>query len=271
MNVKSAKPAGLWLACLLAVLPVIATASTLERVRASNTLTLGYLPDFEPFSGKDGDKVSGYAMALCEKIADKVKADLGLPSLQVRYQPVTVADEISSVSSGKVDILCTPTPATLQWRKTVSFSIPIYTAGLSAVVRANSHEALLKIINGKEAHTGPTWRATLNRGLSNQTFAAIEGGVTEDWLRDEFKLLGLVATLVTVKDNDEGIKLVADGKADAFLSERMLLKTQVAKDYPQGELTVVDRIFDYAPASMVIGRGDEDFRLLVDTELSELY
>ncbi|ATR83235.1 amino acid ABC transporter substrate-binding protein [Pseudomonas sp. HLS-6] len=271
MNVQLTKPASLLMTCLLALMPVVASANTLERVRANNTFNLGYLPDYAPFSSMEGDKVGGYAIDLCLKIADKVKAELGLTSLQVHYQPINITEATSAVGSGKIDILCTPTPATLERRKTVSYSIPVYTAGLSVVVRDNANEALLNVLNGKVAHSGPTWRATVNRGLANQTFVTTGGGVSEAWIREKMRLLGVVATLITVKDNDEGIKLVADGKADAFFSERMSLKTHVAADYPGAKLMILDRIFEFAPVSLMVERGDENFRLLVDTTLSEMY
>lgn len=110
MNVKSTKTNKLLLVCLLTLVPVLANANTLERVRASNTFTLGYLPDFAPFSVQAADEASGYAIDLCLKIADKVKSELGLPGLKIRYQPVTATDEMGAVSSGEIDILCTPTP-----------------------------------------------------------------------------------------------------------------------------------------------------------------
>lgn len=271
MNVKLTKANNLLLAGLLTLVPVLADASTLERVRANNTFTLGYLPNFAPFSVQASDKASGYAIDLCLKIADKVKTELGLPGLQIRYQPVTATDEMRAVSSGTVDILCTPTPPTLERRKTVSYSVPIYTAGLSAVVRQDAPEALLNVLNGKVAHTGPTWRATINRGLVNQTFAATAGGVTEAWIHQQMRLLGVVATLVTVENTDAGLKLVAEGKADVFFAERMMLTNLLSTDDSAGNLVLLERIFEYAPAAMALDRDDESFRLLVDTTLSEMY
>jgi polar amino acid transport system substrate-binding protein len=267
MNAQRSKTIALLFACL----PLLAGANTLERVRSSNTLTLGYLPDFAPFSVKVGDKVQGYAIGLCEKIADKIKAELGLPELQVSYQPVTVADEVSAVSSGKVDLLCTPTPPTLERRKTVSYSVPVYTAGLSAVVHQDAPATLLDVLNGKVAHTGPTWRATVNRGLANQTYVTTAGGVTEAWIRQQMRLLGVVATLITVDTTSEGLELIAKGKADAMFSERMMLRNLLDSRYPTGNLVLLERIFEYAPTAMAVSRDDEDFRLLVDTTLSEMY
>ncbi|WP_454863381.1 amino acid ABC transporter substrate-binding protein [Pseudomonas hormoni] len=271
MNVKLTKANNLLLVCLLALIPVLADANTLERVRASNTFTLGYLPDFAPFSVQAADKASGYAIDLCLKIADKVKTELGLPGLQIRYLPVTATDEMSAVRLGKIDILCTPTSPTLERRKAVSYSVPIYTAGLSAVVRKDASEALLNVLNGKVARTGPTWRATVNSGLSNQTYAATAGGITEAWIRQQMRLLGVVATLVTVENTAAGLKLVSEGKADAFFAERMMLQNLISTDYSAGNLVLLDRIFEYAPTAMAVDRDDENFRLLVDTTLSEMY
>ncbi|MGG7647837.1 amino acid ABC transporter substrate-binding protein [Pseudomonas sp. ES4] len=271
MNVPFATTTRLLLALALSTLPLMAGADTLERVRSSHTFTLGYMPDLAPFSKQEGDKANGYAIDLCLKIADKLKSELGLPDLKVRYQPVQVSEQVSAVSQGKVDILCTPTPPTLERRKMISYSIPIYTAGLSVVVRKDAAAPLLNVLNGQVAYTGPTWRASINNGLANQTYATLEGGVTEDWIRERMRLLNVIASLVTVDNNDEGIKLVADGKADAFFSERMLLRNEITKEGAARNLMVLDRIFEYSPVAMMVDRNDEDFRLLVDTALSEAY
>lgn len=271
MNARSPSAIRMLLTSALALLPLLAGADTLERVRSINALTLGYVQDFAPFSSLEGDKPVGYAMALCLKIADRLKEDLDLPNLQVRYRAVTLDSEVSAVSSGEVDIVCTPTPETLENRKRVSYSIPVYTAGLSAVVRRDAPESLLRALNGEEVHSGPTWRATVNRGLTNQTIAVLAGGVSEDWVRNKMKMLGVLTTLVTVDSIAAGVDAVAKGKAGTFISERMLLLRQVDKSKDAADLMVVPRLFEFAPASMIVARGDEDFRLLVDTVLSEMY
>ena len=271
MNVQRIKATHLLLVSLLAMAPALADANTLDRVRTSNTFTLGYLPDLAPFSVQAGDKASGYAIELCQKIADKVKLELGLPDLQVRYQPVSLDDAMTAVSTGKIDILCTPSPPTLARRKQVSYSVPIYTAGLSVVVRQEAPEALINVLNGKVARTGPTWRATVNHGLSDQTYAITAGGITETWIRQQMRLLGVVANLVTVKNTEAGVNLVAEGKADAFFAERIMLSNLLATHPSAAKLVLLDRVFEYSPTAMALDRDDENFRLLVDTALSEMY
>ncbi|WP_394235325.1 amino acid ABC transporter substrate-binding protein [Pseudomonas anguilliseptica] len=270
MNGQLLKPINLLLACLLA-LPPLASASTLERVRSSNSLTLGYLPDIAPFSSQQGGQPSGYAIDLCGQVAAHIKSELGLADLQVRYQAVEEAESIAAVSAGSIDILCSPTLETLTERKAVSFSLPIYTAGLAALVREDASPALVNVLNGKVAHSGPTWRATINRGLANHTYAVTEGGATEAWVRQQQNQLGVVATLVTVANPEQGVQLVADGKADAFFSERILLQNYLAKNKDASEMRVLERIYEFAPVAMALARDDEDLRLLVDTALSESY
>ncbi|SED16161.1 amino acid ABC transporter substrate-binding protein [Pseudomonas anguilliseptica] len=270
MNGQLLKPINLLLACLLA-LPLLASASTLERVRSSNSLTLGYLPDIAPFSSQQGGQPSGYAIDLCEQVAAHIKSELDLADLQVRYQAVEEAESIAAVSAGSIDILCSPTLETLTERKAVSFSLPIYTAGLAALVREDVSPALVNVLNGKVAHSGPTWRATINRGLANHTYAVTEGGATEAWVRQQQNQLGVVATLVTVANPEQGVQLVADGKADAFFSERILLQNYLAKNKEASEMRVLERIYEFAPVAMALARDDEDLRLLVDTALSESY
>ena len=191
--------------------------------------------------------------------------------MQVRYQALTIDQALDAISSGKVDIFCTPSPETLERRKSVSYSQPVYTAGLSVVVRKNAAPGLVNALNGEAVHSGPTWRATINQGLANHSFATLEGGVTEDWVRDKLRRLGVIASLVVVDSHAQGVQRVAEGKVDAFFAERMLLQSNVQEQQAADELMVLDRIFEIAPVSMALERDDEDFRLLVDTVLSDLY
>lgn len=107
--------------------------------------------------------------------------------------------------------------------------------------------------------------------LANMTYATIAGGVTEQWINQQIRSLGVVATLVTVEDAAAGLKRVADGKADVFFAERTMLKHHLADKYSTGNLVLLDRIFEYSSTSMMVDREDENFRLLVDTALSEMY
>jgi polar amino acid transport system substrate-binding protein len=99
----------------------------------------------------------------------------------------------------------------------------------------------------------------------------LAGGVSEAWIRQQMQSLGVVAKLVTVDNTAAGLKLIAEGKADAFFAERIMLKHLLTSERFATNLVLLDRIFEYSPTAMVVDREDENFLLLVDTTLRELY
>ena len=109
---------------LALAVPVI--AATLDRVRETGKLVLGYRTDGRPFSYKDeSGNAAGYAVALCNEVAEQVKSELGLPTLTVEWIPVTIEDQFQAVRENKVDLLC-GAAETLTTRKEVDFSVPIF-------------------------------------------------------------------------------------------------------------------------------------------------
>ncbi|MFC5695706.1 amino acid ABC transporter substrate-binding protein [Pseudomonas sp. GCM10022186] len=256
---------------LASLLPLLASAQTLDRIRASGTLTLGYLPDQPPFTSTAGESASGYAIDLCQKVADQLRTQPGLASLKVRFVPLAPDKALDQVRDGGVDLLCSPMVESLKRRQSVSFSLPVYTAGIGVVVRKNAPLSLVKVLSGQVEQTGPTWRATLNRGLAAHSFAVQGGTLVETWAREKLRLLKLLVTLETVASPAEGVGQVASGKVDAFFADQMTLRSLVARDTANTELMVLDRRFEFEPVALAMARGDEDFRLQVDTALSQLY
>ncbi len=64
---------------------------TLQKVKETGTITLGVRDSSVPFSYLDDkQKPVGYAVDICYKIIDAVKAALKLPDLKVQLVPVAV-------------------------------------------------------------------------------------------------------------------------------------------------------------------------------------
>ena len=260
------------LGLLLALsLPSWAGADTLERIRSSATFNLGYQTNTAPFSSRQGERVDGYSIELCRLLAGQLKNALELDDLQLRFQALAHDQWPAALKAGQVDLFCTPAAATATLRQTVSFSVPVYTGGLGVLVARDAPSSLLNVLNGQAAHSGPTWRATVNRGLSRHSFAVVEGGVSEAWVHEQLNRLGVIASVLTVPTYTEGVQWVLAGKADAFFSERMLLKQYLSQLAGGERLQVLDRVFELVPVSLAMARGDEDLRLQVDRALSELY
>lgn len=263
------KRAAWMLTALLLAQPL--TAQTLERVRSGNLLTLGYIDQLQPFSSGPATQPSGYVIELCQRVAERIRREQDLPQLRLVYRQLAREEALAALQDGRVDLLCSPLVASLERRRRVSFSLPIYPSGRSAVVRADAPPALLRALEGKVERTAPQWRATINRGLARGTFVVIAGSTTEQWVRQQLRLFGVVSDVVAVQGFAEGIALLEAGKADAFFGDRVVLQRHIAASAAAQPPRVLERIFELEPVALALPRGDEDLRLLVDSELSLIY
>jgi len=256
---------------LLATSPALA-AGALERIKAAGKLTLGYGADARPFSYKDESGApAGYAIALCGKIADAAKTDLGLPALKVEFVPVARDEGLRAVVQGKIDILCEATVPTLTMRKQVSYSIPIFASGIGAVVRKDAPQRLKDILSGRTPPTSPTWRANADQLLRLSTISLVAGTREERKVTDRLNELELIPRIAPVNDYATGLERVADGRSNVFFGDRAILLDAVKRSNFSGELQIIDRFFTHEMLAFAVPRDDENLRLVVDAALSRLY
>ena len=241
--------------------------ATSDRVRDSGQLRLGFLPGAKPFTSAGGSGAEGYGAALCTAVADRLKSSLGAAQLAVEWKSLTPDNALASVASGEVDILCTPLSATLERRKSVSFSIPTFAGGVRAVVRSDASEQLRNILEAKPSQKN-VWRGSPALTLLEKTrFATVEGTVSKDVLAKKVASLKLNTATVSVPDYASGIRFLLERKIDVFLAERDVVLAQL-DDSTRGKLVVLNRQLTHQPLSLAVPRGDDDFLLAVDTALA---
>ncbi|MDE1328235.1 amino acid ABC transporter substrate-binding protein [Vibrio aestuarianus] len=249
-----------------------ANSDVLANAKQAGQINFGYLADEAPYSSlneKSGEP-TGYAIDLCNKVAESIKAQPGYGDMKVVYHPTQLNEGLQQVAEGELDLLCGAAMETLTRREQVSFSTPIGKGGLSAVINENASADLKRVLEDKPAHTGPKWRATVNRGLANHTYVVHEGTVTEAWVRNKIKQLGVVATVVTAKTHDEGVKLVSEGLADAYFADRFELIGELHHSH-LSNVELSPQVFEVAYGRLALPKNNDDFRLLIDRTLSELY
>ena len=249
----------------------VSAAGTLDKIRQSGKIALGYRAEAQPFSYRDDQgNPAGYSVALCQAIADGLKTDLGLANLSIEWVPVTIDDRFSTVQQGKVDLLCSAETETLSQRKEVSFSLPVYPSGIGALLAADTPPELQEILERGSPPTKPIWRGSPARTLLEaQTFSVVANTRAVDWLRERADAFDIDAKIVPVDSYDAGVQRLLDGTSDVLFGEATLLAA--AKRSPGArDLTLLDRRFTNEPIALVLARGDEDFRLAVDQKLSQL-
>ena len=262
-----------WLATgLLACLPLVsASADTMDRIRESGKLNLGYRTDARPFSYMDpSGNPAGYAIALCEAVSNTITAESGNTSVAVRWVPVTVEDRFTAVRDSKVDLLCGPDAETLERRQEVAFSIPVFQGGIGAMVRSDAPLPLRDVLSGRPP-SGPTWRGSPARILDQKIFSAVAGTRSESWLKEKVQEFHIGANVVTVDSYESGVNGVLNRDADVFFADRTILVDAAQNNPSAGDLLVVERLFTHEPIALALGKNDDDFRLIVDRALSKLY
>ena len=268
MRIKASAILGI-VSALVVALP--ASAATLDRVRDKARIRLGYLPDARPFTFKGASgNPEGYGVQVCEAIVLQIRVQLGLPDIAVDWVEVNPNNRFSEVQQGDVDLLCTPASETLTNRKLVAFSAPVFAGGNRAVLRADAAPALRHTLAGDRPDK-PVWRGSpAARLLADTTYAVVSKTSTEAWLNERGADLGIKAKVTAVPDYRSGLQLVLDRKVDVFFGDRALVLGAIDPD-KRDQLVVIDRLLTHEQAGLALARGDDDFRLSVDTALATIY
>ena len=241
------------LALLLAVaLACPAAAQTLEKIRKSGAITLGYIDGAAPFSFADpnGDP-QGYSVELCRAVADSISAQLKRP-IRTRWVKLTIQNRIDAVRRGQVDLECSTTTWTLARARLVDFSLMTFVDGGSILTKIDATADRINDLGGRR-------------------IAVIQATTTERALRGALQRALVSADVVTVKARDEGLELLRQGQVDGFAADRTTLIGVVAKGGGGDIFKLLDQDFSIEQYALMMPRGDADFRLAVNRGLAQLY
>ena len=225
---------------------------TLKKIKTSATFTLGYLTSAPPFSFPGPDKRPvGYSIDLCTHVASSVQKQLGT-NLKLNWVPVTTENRLDMVASGKVDLECGTSTATLSRQERVDFSLMTFVDGGGLLTKKDL-----------------TLRAIAD--LTDKRIAVIPGTTTDSALSKFLKEEFVAVQTVKVKNHVEGLAAIEKGTADAFASDRGILIGLVVTSKDPTLFALPGILFSYEPYGFMLRRNDPDFRLAVNRALAALY
>ena len=248
-----------------------ASAATLEHIKETGHIRLGYFADAKPFTSRSASGVvEGYGASLCQVIAEQVKAQLALSDLTVDWVPISAENALREIRAGNVDLGCTPVSAALGRRQDVAFSIPVFPGGIRAVLRSDATTALREAL-AENPNVRPVWRGSpAQKLLGQQTVATVAGSTAEKWLTRQITALQIDAKTVTVPDFRTGLQQLRDGKISIFFGDRAYILGAMDSG-SRDDFVITDQLFTREVYALALARNDDDFRLLVDRSLSQLY
>jgi glutamate/aspartate transport system substrate-binding protein len=242
-------------AALLIAGPAVAQelTGTLKKIKDTGAITLGHRESSVPFSYyDDNQKVVGYAMDLCNKIADAVKKELKLDKLEVRLNPVTSATRIPLIGNGTVDLECGSTTNNLERQKQVSFTITHFVTANRFVSKKAMN---FKVVDDLKGKTIVSTSGTTNIKQINEINAS--------------KNLGL--NILAAKDHAEAFLMVETDRAAAFVMDDILLYSLVAAAKAPADYTISADAMSVEPYGIMLRRDDAAFKKVVDGTMTAIY
>lgn len=238
---------------LLAAAGAWAQTGTLDKIKQSGTITLGYREASIPFSYiGENRQPAGYSVELCQRVAESVKRQLGLADLKVNWVQVAPDNRMAKLASGEIDLECGSTTNTLSRQEQMEFSLLTFADGGSLLMKSGSAARGLAEMGGRK-------------------IGVVPGTTTERSLQDALARNNVKAETLKLKDHAEGLVAVVEGRVDAYASDRVILVGLVLGSGHRKDLRLSEDLYSYEPYALMMRKDDSAFRLAVNRELARLY
>jgi ABC-type amino acid transport substrate-binding protein len=225
---------------------------TLAGIKSRHVVHLGYRESSPPFSFLDqANRPIGYSLELCEAIVEEIGVEVDDPNLKIDYVKVTSDDRIPAVVQGKIDLECGSTTANAERAKQVAFSPLMFVAGTKLMVPKDSTISVPKDLLGK-------------------TVVVTKGTTNEQAMHAVDKKFALGLKIVTAPDHEQSYQMVADGKADAFATDDILLYGLIARHKSQDKFRVTGDYLSYDPYGVMFRKGEPQLAAVVERTFRKL-
>jgi glutamate/aspartate transport system substrate-binding protein len=238
-------------ATVLAARAQVPPDSRLKTIANTKTIKIAYRDEARPFSFlNDQKQIAGFTIDICKLLVGSIQQQLDLDQLKIEWVPVTVSSRFSAVASGKADMECGSSSVTLGRMKEVDFSNYIFIESTGILVKQASN-----------------FRSFAD--LATKKIAVVAGTTNQSALDTQIKQQKVEATVVAVKDRDEGVAMLEAGSVDGYASDKLLLLGANIKD--RESLIMLPDDLSVEPYAIVLPRGDWAFRLAVNTGLAKIF
>jgi len=217
---------------------------TLAKVRGSGTIVLGYRESSVPFAYLSARKEPiGYSVELCKALVGSIEDSIN-KTLAIRWVPVTAASRIDAVASGQIDLECGSTTSNVERQKRVAFSPTMFVSGTKLMVKKGSPVRSFRDLKGR--------KVVVTAGTTNEK-------ALRD-LNDRFKV-GMV--IVVSPDHAQSFAQVANGQAEAFATDDVLLYGLIAQNAAKDRYHVLGEFLSYDPYGIMFRKDDPQLARVV--------
>lgn len=231
--------------------PLALQAQTLERIKETATINLGFRTDAAPLSYLADNQPQGYSPTVCFELAYQIGKQLGLTDLEVLFVPVTTENRFEKVASGEIDLLCGAATITASRREIVDFSVPVYVDGATVALKADGAQSLA--------------------ALAGQKIGVRSGTTTLESLQNTLNSKNINAEVIQFDDHPSGMAALEGDIIQAYFADQSILMNMVLQKENAQDYKVLEEILTVEKHGLALERGDADFRLAVDRGLAALF
>ena len=241
------------LAAAAVALPAAAQEGTLDKVKKSGVITVGHRDASIPFSYYDDKQQPiGYAMEICGKIVDAVKAELKLGKLETKYQLVTSANRIPLMANGTIDLECGSTTNNIERQKQVWFTMTHFVTANRFVSKKASNIKALADLKGK-------------------TIVSTAGSTNIKQITEINAAQNLGMNIISANGHAEAFQMVETGRAVAFVMDDIIMYSLVASSRAPGDYVISAEALSVEPYGIMVRKDDAAFKKVVDAAVANLY
>ena len=215
-----------------------------EAAPASKVLKVATDANFPPFEFyQEQSKVhTGFDIALTKAVAKQMGYE------KVEFVNVHFKDILTGLQDKKYDMAVAALSITPERERLVDFSEAYAEDGY-------------KVIVNKNARLGDDFAA-----LAGKTVAVEEGSYAEKLVKAQAN----GAKVIPVYDTEAGIKLVADGKADALVASKIVAGFFITHNYGDKVKFAGETVLYADKYGMAVARGNEELQKKVNEALKEI-
>ena len=241
------------LAAFAVALPAAAQEGTLKKIKDSGTITIGHRDASLPFSYYDDKQQPiGYAMDLCAKIVDAVKAELKMPNIKTNYQLVTSANRIPLMANGTIDLECGSTTNNVARQEQVWFTMTHFVTANRWVSKKSAKLKTLQDLKGK-------------------TIVSTAGTTNIKQITEINAAQNLGMNIISANGHPEAFQMVETGRAVAFVMDDILLAGLAAQSRSPKDYEISSQGLSVEPYGIMVRKDDKAFKAVADKALSQVY
>jgi glutamate/aspartate transport system substrate-binding protein len=240
-----------WVGLAVLVLPLWASANTLEKVKSSGVITMGVRDSSGALSYTLGDgKYVGYHVEVCQRIIEQVEKAVGR-KLDTKYVSVTSQNRIPLTQNGTIDIECGSTTNNTARQRDVAFALTTYVEEVRMATKVSSGITSINQLNGKNV-------------------ATTTGTTSVQHLRRHERAAGVDFKEVYGKDHAESFLLLESGRADAFVMDAQILAGNIALSKNPADFRIVGEVLSVEPIAIMLRKDDPEFKKVADDTIRTL-